>query len=159
MKHQRHTIFFLLTAAGLLYDQYALFFNQLTSFLKTDARDKLHAALSAVERICSVLIICWLVVMLSWDIAAGRARLIIDPRLYPIGSFAFIKQNQLEGNLAVTYNWGSDAFVEVPPSAVMIMEPRGSRLIQLICLPCNVPALLRHPVGQDLFTIQLHISR
>jgi len=51
-------------------------------------------------------------------------RIIVDPLMYPVGSFEFIKQNNIPGNLATTFDWGSYAFWKLYPQCKVLIDGR-----------------------------------
>ncbi len=51
-------------------------------------------------------------------------RFVVSPAVYPVGSLEFIKQNNLFGNLAITYNWGSYALWKMYPQCRVLIDGR-----------------------------------
>jgi hypothetical protein len=51
-------------------------------------------------------------------------RIYVDPLVYPVGSLEFIKQNNIGGNLATTFGWGSYAFWKLYPQCKVLIDGR-----------------------------------
>lgn len=50
--------------------------------------------------------------------------IIVDPFVYPVGSLEFIKQNNISGNLATSFGWGSYAFWKLYPQCKVLIDGR-----------------------------------
>ncbi len=51
-------------------------------------------------------------------------RILLNPLYYPIGSFQFIKQNKISGNLATSFHWGSYALWKLYPQCKVMIDGR-----------------------------------
>jgi hypothetical protein len=119
--HQRHIIFFVIAMAALFYNQYIEFF----SFVKTELgkllRVKKHKVWKLINQSFGYVLLISLFIrilpLLQFDI-------VLNPKQYPFGSFEFIRQNKLSGNLATTFVWSSYAFWKLYPQCKVLVDGR-----------------------------------
>lgn len=121
LRHQRHTEFFVLAVPALFYNQYVKLFEPIQILIKENLPEKAFKTWSTI-RYCFGYVV--LVVIFSYMLPYLSARIIIDPLRYPVGSFEFIKQNNISGNLATTFNWGSYAFWKLYPQCKVLIDGR-----------------------------------
>jgi hypothetical protein len=121
VRHQRHVVFFTLAAAALLHGQFDSLLDPLRALwaqilpkhgskIQTGAHWGLGFALPVV-------FFMLLIPKLSY-------RMNIDPRMFPVGSLEFIKQNGLSGNLATAFDWGSYASWKLHPQCKVMVDGR-----------------------------------
>ncbi|EKE02821.1 MAG: hypothetical protein ACD_20C00328G0014 [uncultured bacterium] len=120
LKHQRHVVFFVLAMSGLMYSHFAYMFNWLVEQIKDRLGDKSLIIPSFSFKIG----VLALIIYLSSLIYPIPTKFIVSPAVYPVGSLEFIKQNNLSGNLAITYNWGSYALWKLYPQCRVLIDGR-----------------------------------
>lgn len=119
--HQRHVIFFVIVMAALFYNQYIELFcfvrTSLGKLLKVKANKMWTSMNQSIGYILLVILCICLRPLLQFDI-------ILNPKQYPFGSFEFIRQNKLSGNLATTFVWSSYAFWKLYPQCKVLVDGR-----------------------------------
>jgi hypothetical protein len=121
VRHQRHVAFFTLAAATLFYDQFDALLGPLRRLLCKRFPNRL-AKIQTVSR---------------WGLGYGLPALValaiiprlshhmsVDYRQFPVGSLEFIKQNELTGNLATAFDWGSYASWKLHPQCQVLFDGR-----------------------------------
>lgn len=121
VRHQRHTAFFVLAIPSLFYHQYLHLFDPLQKFIKNNLNEKTDKIWGAVKYGFGYVL---LIIIFVYYLPQLSHRIIIDNRIYPSGSIEFIKQNNISGNLATTYNWGSYAFWKLYPQCKVLIDGR-----------------------------------
>jgi hypothetical protein len=119
--HQRHVIFFVIAMAAFFYNQYI----ELLGFVKTSfgkilklKSNKWWTAINQnVGYVLLIILLFRLLPLLQYDI-------LLNPKQYPFGSFEFIKQNKLTGNLATTFVWSCYAFWKLYPQCKVLVDGR-----------------------------------
>jgi len=123
LSHQRHAFFFV-AGSALLYNSYA---DLLKGFLGNTIEKIDKDILKFLSNAKTVLTIL-LLTILGWffinNLNNSGWKLLTRPEIYPVGSFEFIKQNNLKGNLAVPYNWGSYALWKLYPEVKVLNDGR-----------------------------------
>ncbi|OGI30406.1 MAG: hypothetical protein A2287_07365 [Candidatus Melainabacteria bacterium RIFOXYA12_FULL_32_12] len=125
LKHQRHAFFFIIVASSLFYYQYVLFLKALVERFKNKFGNKVESGFNALKIALSLGFIVILSSLFMKIIPFEPAKFVVNPDIYPIGSFEFIKQNNLSGNLATTYNWGSYALWKLYPQCRVLIDGRS----------------------------------
>jgi hypothetical protein len=121
LKHQRHCIFFILAASSLLYHQYANLVGIIREFIRKNLGNLTVNSLF----LSKVLIVSALIYQYSVCIIPSTSfQMLTYPNFYPVGSIEFIKQNNLKGNLGITYNWGSYALWKLYPQCKVFIDGR-----------------------------------
>ena len=120
-KHQRHTTFFVLAVSGLFYQHYADLLSSIAELIRNKLHKYIYISLVIVKNIVVYTSIIYLTVTIFPTL---QTKLITHPSVYPIGSFEFIKQNNLSGNLGTTYNWGSYALWKLFPQCHVLIDGR-----------------------------------
>ena len=121
VKHQRHTEFFVLAVPGLFYHRYVNLFDPLQRFIKNNLPDKINKIWNTIRYSVGYVL---LAIIFFYYIPQLSNRIIVNPQVYPVGSFEFIKQNRISGNLATTYSWGSYAFWKLYPQCKVLLDGR-----------------------------------
>lgn len=121
IKHQRHAAFFVIAVAALFYHRYFELLDPLRNFIHKILSDKFRRAWSTI-RIGSGYVLLFIVLLYSFPYLSTG--MMIDPSIYPIGSMEFIRQNNISGNLATTYNWGSYALWKLYPQCKIMIDGR-----------------------------------
>ncbi|MDI6743301.1 MAG: hypothetical protein QMD11_11265 [Smithella sp.] len=121
IKHQRHAAFFVIAAAALFYHRYFEILDPLRYFIHKFLSDKYHQTWRSVSKGSGYI---FLVVLLLYSFPYLSTRMTLDPSIYPVGSLEFIRQNNISGNLATTYNWGSYAFWKLYPQCKVMLDGR-----------------------------------
>jgi len=121
IKHQRHTQFFTLAIPPLLYPHFIDLWNPLQAMIKKFSKGKFYQTGMFIKHNFGYIL---LVLILIYTMPKLSYRMMVDPHVYPVGSFEFIKQNHLSGNLATSYNWGSYAFWKLYPPCKVLIDGR-----------------------------------
>lgn len=121
VKHQRHAIFFILAVSGLYYHQYVNLFNPVRKFIRNILRDKTYKIWN-ITKYSSGYVLLGGIFLYSMPHLSDNV--IIDPFTYPVGSLEFIKQNNISGNLATAYGWGSYSFWKLYPQCKVLIDGR-----------------------------------
>jgi hypothetical protein len=121
IKHQRHTELFVLAASGLFYHQYVNLFSFIQRFIKDNLNDKVYKIWGLTKYSFGYIL---LGIILVFSMPNLSSSIILNPLVYPVGSFEFIKQNNISGNLATTFNWGSYAFWKLYPQCRVLVDGR-----------------------------------
>lgn len=124
-KHQRHIIFFTLAASSLLYPEYARLFQSFGEMFTSNFYKGLLKLSGLIKNVIIYAFIIWIIFFI---LPLYSAELSVFPNFYPVGSFEFIKQNKLSGNLGITYNWGSYALWKLYPQCKVLMDGRYEEL-------------------------------
>ena len=121
VRHQRHTAFFLLAIPALFYHQYHDLFKPVERFIHDISSAKLHKTWGFIKHGSGYLLLALICVYSFPRLSTG---ITVNPLLYPVGSLKFIKQNNISGNLASTYGWGSYAFWKLYPQCKVMIDGR-----------------------------------
>lgn len=121
IRNQRHTQFFTLAVSALFYDDFVKLWNPLSAGIHLRLKTKYDQFWAALQQNWGYLL---LAVIVMSSVPTLPHRVVVDPRVYPVGSFEFIRQNRLFGNLATTYNWGSYAFWKLYPQCKVMIDGR-----------------------------------
>lgn len=121
IKHQRHTEFFILAVSGLFYHHYVNLFGPIENFIKSKLIDNNYKLWDSIKYSFGYLLLGAICV---YSIPKLSHSIIVDPSSYPVGSLEFIKQNNISGNLATTYVWGSYAFWKLYPQCKVLIDGR-----------------------------------
>ncbi|PKN53238.1 MAG: hypothetical protein CVU55_03240 [Deltaproteobacteria bacterium HGW-Deltaproteobacteria-13] len=121
VKHQRHSEFFVLAVSGLLYHQYVHLFDPVRKFIKNKLSDKTDKVWEGIKYGFGYILLGAIFV---YSMPYLSHSIIVDPMAYPVGSIEFIKQNNLSGNIATTYNWGSYASWKLYPQGKVLIDGR-----------------------------------
>jgi len=121
LKHQRHAPFFLIAAAPLVADG--------LSRLTRGASEKLErSVISALPKriaILGLLLIAVLeVIAAAHTLSATRARIYVDPELYPVQATDFLLKNGATGRLLLPFEWGEYAIWHLFPSCQVSIDGR-----------------------------------
>ncbi len=121
IRHQRHIEFLVLAVAGLFYHQYVNLFAPIQIFIKNNLTDKTYKIWTSIKYGFGYVI---LLVTLITIMPQLSSRITVNPNVYPVGSLEFIKLNNISGNLATTYNWGSYALWKLYPQCKILVDGR-----------------------------------
>jgi hypothetical protein len=121
VRHQRHTVFFLLAVSALLYDEFnglldplrrivAQTFPRHCSKIQTGAGWSFGFVLPAIVFVCII--------------PRLPHQVITSYKKYPVGSMEFIRQNGISGNLATAFNWGSYVLWKLYPQCKVMVDGR-----------------------------------
>jgi len=119
--HQRHTEFFILAVSGLLYHQYVNIFEPIRNFIKKNLTENTYKIWSVIKYSFGYILLAALFI---YCVPKLSNSIILDPLAYPVGSLEFIKQNQISGNLATRFQWGSYAFWKLYPQCKVLIDGR-----------------------------------
>ena len=120
LKHQRHTEFFVLAIPVLFYHQYVNLLVPLKILIK-NKNDMFYKIWTAIRYGSGYIV---LIIIFIYILPQLSNRIIVDPLMYPVGSFEFIKQNNISGNLATTFDWGSYALWKLYPQCKVLIDGR-----------------------------------
>jgi len=121
MRHQRHTEFFMLAAAGLLYHHYVDLFRSLDQCITARLLPTSLRLWKSIQWSFGYILLGIILVYVSPKISHT---VIVSPFSYPVGSIEFIRLNGISGNLATTYEWGSYAFWKLYPQCKVLIDGR-----------------------------------
>jgi len=121
IRHQRHILFLVLAVSGLFYHHYINLFDPVKMFVKNNLSDKLYGTWTLIKNGSGYVIMG---VILLTIIPQLSASMTVNPNVYPVGSLEFIKMNNLSGNLATPYNWGSYALWKLYPQCKILVDGR-----------------------------------
>jgi hypothetical protein len=121
IKHQRHTVFFVLAASSLFYHQYLNLFMPVEGFIKNKLAAKAYEMWEPVRRNFCYLMLGLICVYIMPRLSTS---IVVAPSAYPVGSLEFIKQNNITGNLATLFDWGSYAFWKLYPQCKVLIDGR-----------------------------------
>lgn len=121
IKHQRHTVFFMLAASGLFYRQFVDLFNPLQRFIRDILTEKVYKVWNITKYSLGYIVLGGIFV---YSMPYLSDNIIVDPFVYPVGSLEFIKQNNISGNLATAFAWGSYAFWKLYPQCKVLIDGR-----------------------------------
>ena len=110
VKHQRHTMFFVLAVPGLFYHHYLNLLDPIQRFVKNILTDKLSKIWNTVRYGFGYVLLSIIFVLYIPQLSN---RINVNPSIYPVGSLEFIKQNKISGNLATSYTLGQLRFMEI----------------------------------------------
>jgi hypothetical protein len=119
--HQRHTEFFILAVSGLLYHQYVNIFEPIRNFIKKNLTENTYKIWNVIKYSFGYILLAALFI---YCVPKLSNSIILDPLGYPVGSLEFIKQNQISGNLATRFQWGSYAFWKLYPQCKVLIDGR-----------------------------------
>lgn len=121
VRHQRHAAFFVLAATGLWYEQLVGLLEPLRAIL-----DRIVPGGAAAKRAIAGWGLGYVLpaALLVAIIPKLSHRVVVDYRRFPVGSFEFIKQNGLSGNLATAFDWGSYAAWKLYPACKVMIDGR-----------------------------------
>ncbi|EKE02823.1 MAG: hypothetical protein ACD_20C00328G0016 [uncultured bacterium] len=128
LKHQRHAFFFIIAASSLFYPHYAALFEYLKELFSNKFNKNIDIWFKAAKNTLSIFLIVITVILLKNILSISPVRFVVQPNIYPVGSFEFIKQNNLSGNLATTYNWGSYALWKLYPQCKVLIDGRSEEV-------------------------------
>lgn len=121
VRHQRHAEFFILAVSGLFYHQYVDLFVPVQKFIKNNVTDNAFEIWSRIRYGFGYVLLALISI---YFLPQFSHSIVVDPISYPVGSIEFIKQNNISGNLATTYNWGSYAFWKLYPQCRVLIDGR-----------------------------------
>jgi hypothetical protein len=121
VRHQRHVVFFILAAAALAYEPIIGLLDPIRRMLDR----KVPATAERIRAIAGA-VLCYGVptIALLLIIPKLHYRIGIDYRRVPVGSFEFIRQNKLSGNLATAFDFGSYAEWKLHPQCKVLIDGR-----------------------------------
>jgi hypothetical protein len=121
VRHQRHTVFFLLAAAALAYEPMVGLLDPIRRMLESRAPNRSARIRTIAEWSLGygmpAIVLLLLIPKLHYHIA-------VDYRRFPVGSFEFIRQNKLSGNLATGFDFGSYAEWKLYPQCKTLIDGR-----------------------------------
>jgi hypothetical protein len=121
IKRQRHTEFFLLAKPALLYHQYLNLFEPVKKKIENNLTNGANKIWAAIRYSFGYILLTVILIVMLPQLSK---RIYVDPRTYPVGSLEFIKQNNIGGNLATTFGWGSYAFWKLYPQCKVLIDGR-----------------------------------
>lgn len=121
LKHQRHAPFFLIAAAPLVADG----LSRLTAGAFGRLERPVGSALPRRIAILGLLLIAFLeVIAAAHTLSATRARIFVDPELYPVQATDFLRKNGATGRLLLPFEWGEYAIWHLFPSCQVSIDGR-----------------------------------
>ncbi len=121
VKHQRHTEFFTLAVSGLFYHRYVNLFSAVDGFIKNKLNGKTYQIWKAIEYGFGYFLLGAICIYVIPKLSNS---MIVNPSNYPVGSLEFIKQNNISGNLATKFEWGSYALWKLYPRCKVLIDGR-----------------------------------
>jgi len=128
VRHQRHAEFFVLAVSGLFYHHYVDLINPVQKFIKNYFTGNTYKIWNLIKYNFGYII---LAAIFIYSLPRLSYSIVVDPFAYPTGSLEFIKQNNISGNLAIPYNWGSYAFWKLYPRCKVLIDGRYEEVYPL----------------------------
>ena len=125
IKHQRHIIFFAISASVFTYHIFYeginnLFSKYIEQFKKLFTDKNLH--LISVTK--DMFIFTFLLLIAIYCSMSLKLSINVDNLNYPTTAVEFIKENNLKGNLLLPFNWGSYALWKLHPNCLVSIDGR-----------------------------------
>jgi len=121
LKHQRHAPFFLIAAAPLVADG----LSRLTAEASKRLERPSGSVLPKVIAILGLLLIGGVeIITATQTIASTRARIYVDPELYPVQATDFLIKNGATGRLLLPFEWGEYAIWHLFPACQVSIDGR-----------------------------------
>lgn len=117
LKHIKHQPFFVIAAGSLIYSDCYIMIETLKAKLKFNLTEKARN-ISGIFGYSLVIILGFLV------IAGTNHQITVPDSKYPIFEVEFIKKNNLKGNLAAPFNWGSYLAYKLYPDCLISIDGR-----------------------------------
>ncbi len=121
IRHQRHATFLVLAVPAIFYYHYVNLFDPLQNFIPNNPSDQMRKTWMNLKQCFGYVVLAMIIIFMLPQLS-NKARL--DPLRYPVGSFEFIRQNNISGNLATTFGWGSYAFWKLYPQCRVLIDGR-----------------------------------
>jgi len=125
IKHQRHCMFFIITAAIFGYEYFYQLLNYIWNKLKINLENKLNFINSNLG-IFTVYTIQYipLVIIIGGLCLMNKPTIKVPETMYPVHAVEFIKINKLNGNLLTCFNWGSYVLWKLYPQCLVSIDGR-----------------------------------
>jgi hypothetical protein len=121
LKHQRHAPFFLIAAAPMVADGLSRLTANVSARLETSSSSNWLRRIA----ILGLLLIATLeVIAAGHTISATKARIYVDPELYPVQATDFLHKNGATGRLLLPFEWGEYAIWHLFPSCRVSIDGR-----------------------------------
>ena len=121
LRHQRNIIFFVIAAAPYL----TVGFTELVEALPTkNRRLSMSTGFRVVIGFLFAAIAAGYLFLGGRIYAAGNGRIIVDPNVYPVSAVEFMRNNRLQGNLIVHFDWGEYAIWKLYPGCKVSIDGR-----------------------------------
>ena len=121
IKHQRHMVFFGMTAAQYLATGF-------TTLLQATIQKNEKAVFSNSLRVSIAIVFTTAAVyhvhLGSSTYARSNWHLVVDPNRYPVSALEFIRHNRIHGNLFVLFDWGEQAIWKLYPNCKVSIDGR-----------------------------------
>lgn len=121
VKHQRHTAFFILAVPALFYRDYLGLPGFVAGLFRNYPRPESSKAWQNAGVGAGFVV---LLIIFALYMPQLTNKIIVNPSAYPVGSLEFIKQNNIRGNLATSYTWGSYALWKLYPQCKILIDGR-----------------------------------
>lgn len=121
IRHQRHTAFFVLAVPVLFYKHYVDLFKPIQTFVSNQWTETHRHKWMTLKYCFGYVMLATILLYISPYLSQ---RILLNPLYYPIGSFQFIKQNKISGNLATSFHWGSYALWKLYPQCKVMIDGR-----------------------------------
>lgn len=123
IKHERHSIFFVILAACYGYEYFTAFLDatvgrverKITGYLKPSTLDKINFAKEYGV---------YFFLILTSAYVLNSTPILIKMEDYPVREIEFIRKNNITGNLFVPFNWGSYALWKLYPQNYVSIDGR-----------------------------------
>lgn len=122
--HLRHIPFFVLTAGTLLYDDFYSLLNNLTEKIKERFNIKNEDNIKSFVLAKNIVIYFVLLMVSVPPLLNQNKEVRITETKYPRYAIEFIKINKIEGNLFLSFDWGSYAAYKLYPNNLISMDGR-----------------------------------
>ncbi len=124
LKHIKHQPFFVITAGSFLYNDFYLMLNLFTNIMVKKWGGGVASVLHKIAIAKDFIIYFSLITLCILEIITFPMVSNFSKRLYPLGSIEFIKMNNLKGNLATMFHWGSYAVWKLYPNIYISEDGR-----------------------------------
>lgn len=124
LKHIKHQPFFIITAGSFLYKDFYLLLNSFGVLLTKFIGEKLANLYRKSINVRDILLYSLLIILCIFELITFSFTLNISTSVFPLGSIEFIKMNNLKGNLATVFHWGSYAVWKLYPDIYISEDGR-----------------------------------
>ena len=118
---QRHNLFFVIFASSTLFHLYYDLFSSFAENFSGRFYPIVVKIFLFIKKSTIIFLLFFYSLMLAW---VKPGILAANPYFYPIRAYEFIKINNITGNLATTYNWGSYALWKLYPQCRVFIDGR-----------------------------------
>lgn len=121
--HIRHIVFFVISIGIFLYDDFYAVFNSFINKINNKLKIKEDTKKTII--LAKEIFVYFFIIILTLPmIIADKKEMDMSITKYPIYAVEFIKQNDLKGNIYVSFDWGSFVAYKLYPNNLIVMDGR-----------------------------------